>query len=250
MFGRKIRKAGRPGAGRHPDFPPLSEVSYLDVLSAVEAGRGVERYLEIGSRTGDSVARVHCSYAAVDPEFRIRADVFNAAPQMMFFQQTSDEFFGSKVLEKMGWVPDLAFIDGMHLFEFALRDFMNAEAIMAPGGMICLHDICPYDYAMTDPDPKLLEHAVGWTGDVWKTIMVLLDARPDLKVEIVAARKTGLACISNLDPDNRVLADDYQTLVARYRDLHLRDIGASGYYGRFELIEPGAFMAALTPSPQ
>ena len=64
---------------------------------------------------------------AVDPEFAVTADVFNSARQMHFMQQTSDAFFASGFLGKLGIVPDFAFIDGMHLFEFALRDFINVE---------------------------------------------------------------------------------------------------------------------------
>src|SRR5256885_12302956 len=39
--------------------------------------------------------------------------------------------------KELGGRPvDLAFIDGMHLFEFALRDFVNLERYCAPGSTI------------------------------------------------------------------------------------------------------------------
>lgn len=46
-------------------------------------------------------------------------------------RHTSDEFFArSDLHELLGGTPvDLAFIDGMHLFEFALRDFVNLERL-------------------------------------------------------------------------------------------------------------------------
>ncbi len=237
--------ASRKRAERHPDFPEMSQVPYLHVLSAIETRRNVQRYLEIGSRSGASIARVGCSYAAVDPEFAINADVFNTSAQMMFFQQTSDDFFASGVLKSMGWVPDFAFIDGMHLFEFALRDFMNAEKLMEPGGVICLHDVCPFNYEMTTRDDGALERISAWTGDVWKVVAALLDVRPDLQVDVVAAAKTGLACVSQLDPNNRALDENYDALLAKYQTMELSEIGADGFYGRFQLVDPDAYIASL-----
>ena len=37
----------------------------------------------------------------------------------------------------------LAFIDGMHLFEFALRDFINTERHCSPKAVIVFDDILP-----------------------------------------------------------------------------------------------------------
>ena len=35
---------------------------------------------------------------------------------------------------------DLAFIDGLHLFEFSLRDFMNVEKLAHPGSVVVFDD--------------------------------------------------------------------------------------------------------------
>ncbi len=242
MFGRKRR---RNSIEHHPDFPRMTDVSYLTVLSEIHARRKVGKYLEIGSRTGSSIAKVNCSYAAVDPDFAITADVFNDAAEMLFFQQTSDAFFESNVLGKLGWAPDLTFVDGMHLFEFALRDFMNAEKAMGKDGIVCLHDVCPFHYDITTRDDSAIERLGAWSGDVWKTVSALLDLRPDLQIDIVAAAHTGLACISNLDPNNTVLADNYNQLIAKYQQLELVEIGADAYFGRFNLVDPTDYIARL-----
>ena len=49
-------------------------------------------------------------------------------------QSTSDDFFARPdAAEVLGGVPlDLAFIDGMHQFEYALRDFMHLEHWATP----------------------------------------------------------------------------------------------------------------------
>ena len=179
----------------------------------------------------------------VDPEFKITADVFNTAPNMFFCQQTSDDFFAQDVLGKLGVKPGLAFIDGMHLFEFALRDFINAEKAMGTDGVICLHDICPFSYEMTTRDVSYLEQGLPWTGDVWKVIHVLLEYRPDLTVDIVNAHKTGIACVSGLDPANSVLRDNYDEMMAKYQDLELESIGADGYYSNFDLVDADQYIA-------
>jgi SAM-dependent methyltransferase len=242
VFGRN-RKARR--APHHPDFPTMSKVSYLSVIDALLSRESVERYLEIGSRSGTSIARVPCSYIAIDPEFAIKANVFNSAPQMLFFQQTSDSFFDSGVLQKLEWVPDVAFVDGMHHFEFALRDFMNCERSMTPGGVICLHDVCPFNYDMSLREGEGPADLDAWTGDVWKVVMALLDLRPDLQVDMVAAHRTGLACISNLDPDNGILTENYASLLEKYLHVNLQDIGAEAYYSRFDLVDPDDYIARI-----
>ena len=143
---------------------------------------------------------------------------------MHFFQQTSDDFFASGFLEKLGILPSFAFIDGMHQFEFALRDFINLEKAMASGGLIFLHDVCPYDHSMTEREPSA-NMPGAWTGDVWKTIVILKELRPDLRVEVLSAASTGLACVRTLDPANTILKDNYDAVVARYRDVSFADYG-------------------------
>ncbi|MBC6436903.1 MAG: hypothetical protein GDA52_01910 [Rhodobacteraceae bacterium] len=98
---------------------------------------------------------------------------------------------------------------------------------------------------MSTRDPDALIDPVGWTGDVWKTVAALLDLRPDLRISIVAAHKTGLACISGLDPGNSRLRDSYDELLVRYQGVEMSDIGADGYYGCFPLIDPKDFLAQL-----
>ncbi|MDG1530610.1 MAG: class I SAM-dependent methyltransferase [Paracoccaceae bacterium] len=231
---------------RHPDFPVLGETSYQKVLSAIESENNVEWYLEIGSRSGASVARRNCSYIAVDPEFKIAADVFNSAPNMIFCQQISDDFFKDDMLGKLNVRPDLTFIDGMHLFEFALRDFINAEKAMGTDGAICVHDVCPFSYEMTTRDVSYLEKGLPWTGDVWKVIMVLLEMRPDLQIDVLNAHKTGLGCVRNLDSTSTVLQDNYDEIMDKFQNLELESIGAEGFYGLFELRDAQAFINSLS----
>ena len=223
---------------REPGFPEISGQPYLETLEALVAARSAEWYLEIGSRTGTSLSRIPCNFIAIDPEFQLQDARFKSARQMHFFQMTSDDFFETDFLERNAIRPDVAFIDGMHHFEYALRDFANCEKAMAPDGFILLHDVCPTSFAMASRELTELEARRPWTGDVWKVVVALKDVRPDLEVHVLDCFKTGLCVVRGLDPANRTLFESWDDIVARYIDTELDEFGAEAYYGRFAL-EPG-----------
>jgi hypothetical protein len=58
---------------------------------------------------------------------------------------TSDDFFDrADALAHFGGTPvDLAFIDGMHLSEFALRDFVHTAPHMGTAGVVVFDDMLP-----------------------------------------------------------------------------------------------------------
>lgn len=230
----------------HADFPALGSTSYRSILAAIENHLRPQWYLEIGSRSGDSLARIKTNFIAIDPEFAIRStSVFNKAEAMLFFQQKSDDFFDSAFLERSGIQPQMAFIDGLHWFEFALRDFMNLERTMDRNGVICIHDVCPFNYEMTTRDLDYLKTGRAWTGDVWKTIAILIEKRADLEIKILDADRTGIAVISNLNPDSQTLAQAYEEVFEAYKDIELRSIGASGYYDRFPLLSAADYLSKI-----
>ena len=230
-----------PKSGYQVDagFSDNSGMHYLDVIDRLETELSVDLYLEIGSRSGASIARRTCSFIAIDPEFAVTAPVFNSAELMLFFQQTSDAFFASGVLEALDQKPDLAFIDGMHLFEYALRDFIHCERSMGENGVVCFHDVAPFNHAMTTRDITYLNGSgMPWTGDVWKVMVALKEYRPDLTVELLSAQKTGLGVVSGLAPDNTVLADKLDTIVAKYTDITLKEFGVTAYFDQFPIKHP------------
>ena len=111
--------------------------------------------------------------------------------------------------------PDFAFIDGMHRFEFALRDFMNIERHAHAATLVVVDDIFPCH-------PRQAERTRQtrvWTGDVWKLAQCLREVRPDLLLVGLDTAPTGLLLIAGLDRDNRVLWDNYNPFVRRYRQL-------------------------------
>jgi hypothetical protein len=242
---QSFNKSGTSRPDLEPGFRQMDGCHYHDVLRQIETILKPQWYLEIGSRSGTSIAHRRCNFVAVDPVFAIKSDVFHNAQQMHFMQMTSDDFFASGFLGKLRITPDWAFIDGMHLFEFALRDFMNAEKAMAPDGLIALHDVCPYSHAMEVRQPAPDNTLKGWTGDVWKTMVVLKELRPDLQIDLLTAHSTGLGVVRGLDPNDQILTQNYEAAVAKYKDMRLSDFGVEQFFDTFGLTEPEDFLADL-----
>lgn len=114
-------------------------------------------YLEIGILRGECLVEVEpwCDTAiAVDPDPKCALYVPDG---VTFWNMTSDEFFhkydGSDV--------DVIFIDGDHSEDQAARDFRNALTVLAPKGVIALHDSYPW----TNGTP-----ATHLCGEVYKVV--------------------------------------------------------------------------------
>ena len=164
---------------------------YYRFLSRLHASTLLDWYLEVGCREGLSFAPVVGKTIAVDPFFRAEINIINRKPELHVFQAKSDDFFASGFLARNGIRLSAAFLDGMHLFEYLLRDFMNTEAQSDPKGVIMLHDCVPYSFEMTTRDLENLPKG-SWTGDVWKLIPILQAWRPDLMLTVLDCRPTGL----------------------------------------------------------
>jgi hypothetical protein len=241
-----FRKKVKPGHEHDPRIQKIDGLHYYETLKALLQKLDPEWYLEIGSRNGRSLSQCKTNYIAIDPEFALQYEVVNKASQMLFFQQTSDDFFASDFLTRNSIQPGVAFIDGMHLFEYVLRDFMNCERHMKSEAFICLHDVCPYNTPQTTRDISYMTQLKRpWTGDVWKMLIVLQKYRPDLQVNTLKAATTGFACVTGLDAKSQVLQDNYADILAEYTNLTFEAYGPEKYYGSFELKDPETFLARL-----
>jgi hypothetical protein len=147
----------------------------------------------------------------IDPEPRLLAP---PAPNHRVFAETSDAFFANHDLRaEFGGLPvDLAFIDGMHHFDFALRDFANLERASSRDSTILIHDCFPRDRESA----ARTRQTTFWSGDTWKLIVLLKKYRPDLSIDTLAAPPTGLGMVRNLDPASRFLSENHDRLVAEF----------------------------------
>ncbi|MCU1474833.1 class I SAM-dependent methyltransferase [Amnibacterium sp.] len=185
---------------------------YYAFLAELHRRLAPRAYLEIGVRLGGSLAQARCRAVGIDPAFSITAELDG---DVALFRTTSDEYFArpDPLAATNGTPFDLTFIDGLHLFEFALRDFMHAERHSSPRGVIVFDDMLPrsIDEAARE------RHTDGWTGDVYGMVEVLARFRPDLVVVPVGTRPTGLLLVTALDPTDTTLTDSFDAILAEFR---------------------------------
>ncbi len=214
-------------------------------------------YLEIGVNDGRSLALSRVPSIAVDPAFRVTVPI---RCDVQLVRATSDAFFarenplrhlggggnplrnlarGRPLLGGREPVLDLVFIDGMHRFEFALRDFMNIERHASWWSVIVFDDMLPRNIDEAARD----RHTRAWTGDVYKMVPVLARHRPDLVVVPVDTAPTGLLVVIGADPANRVLPERYEALVEEWVVPDPQSV-PDAILGRDEAADPEALLAS------
>jgi hypothetical protein len=181
-----------------------ADAPYYVTLDQIHQHVRPRGYLEVGVYRGLALALALPGTKAVgiDPEPHV---AFPLARQARVIPESSDDAFALRnVWRLLGKRPlDLAFIDGRHLFEFALRDFMNIERLAHPDTVVLLHDCLPYD----EPSATRERQTTLWSGDVWKLIPTLKRWRPELQVHVIDVAPAGLV------PGSRVLEQHYDEIV-------------------------------------
>ena len=186
---------------------------YLQVMARILEALKPRTYVEIGVEHGTSLRLVQAPTLAIgiDPEPKLAGPL--AANQKVFVE-TSDAFFATRdPRAELGGLPiDLAFIDGMHQFEFALRDFYNLERFCTRDSTVLIDDCYPLNRETAERDRR----REFWSGDIWRLILLLKKYRPDLAIHIVATAPTGLAVVRRLDPESRFLRENHDRLCREF----------------------------------
>ncbi len=220
--------------------PDLDGEDYLVVLQRLHAELKPQTYLEVGTWGGNSLRFVTCAAVAVDPAFKLAGDVIGQKPICALYQMPSDRYFARHDPKAvLGGPVEMAFLDGMHRCEFLLRDFINTERHCRRNAVVMPHDCVPVETLITgrvDEGRAAYAHRRSWwLGDVWRTLLALKRRRPDLRITVLDAAPSGLACITNLDPGSTVLADDYAAIIAEMLSWSLRDIGLLPFRAMIDL---------------
>jgi hypothetical protein len=199
---------------------------YLVLLDEIHQRLLPRTYLEIGVDRGPSLRLVLPGTRAVgiDPAPLVRCEtvlsrVAEGLPaNAKVFPLTSDDFFSRYDLRAIldGLPVDLAFIDGMHLFEFVLRDVINVGRYAESGTTVLLHDCYPIS-----GETATREHLTyAWSGDVWKIVLCLKEYCPELDVRVVDVAPTGLGIVRHLNAAASArLQDRYEEICDRFVDL-------------------------------
>lgn len=198
-------------------------------------------YLEIGVQHGLSLRLANCQAIGVDPSPQVGSPL---GPNAYIVQETSDVFWTRTDAQALAGQLDLAFIDGMHLVEFVVRDFRGVEALAHPGTVVVMDDVLPRNHA----EAARRQCPGDWTGDVWKIHEILSIRRPDLTVTLVDTQPTGLLVVTGLDPASRVLHDGYDEIVGRWVTDDPQTV-PPWVLSRRDADDPGAVLAMLAHRP-
>jgi tetratricopeptide (TPR) repeat protein len=192
------RSADFPGALQGLAALVFPGPSYREILKRLQDALRPRVYLEIGVEHGTTLALAVHSERVIGIDPVPRAPARALPPSAELFHMTSDAFFASHRREDMlgGQRVDLAFIDGMHWFDYALRDFCNVESWCGPGSIVVLHDCLPVHRLAATRQRE----TTFWVGDTWKALECLLKERTDLRVSIIPCYPSGLVVIENPDP--------------------------------------------------
>lgn len=216
--------------------PALNGPNHTQVLGALHATLRPRTYLEIGVDRGETLRAAHCPTIAIDAALKLDPTAIGDKPACMLFQMQPDRFFDQYDPETLlGAKVDLGYLNGMNLFEFMLRDFINLERSCRRNSLIVLHDCIPTDLYLARRhrlDEALVNQTRlrgGWCGDVWKAVLILKKYRPDLRITAFNAALTGLILVTNLDPDSTVLSDNYAQAVEILSPVTLQDYGLTRY---------------------
>lgn len=198
--------------GPHPDADAEQRKglrNYLDALRELHEILQPHLYVEIGVRKGTSLGLCQGRAVGIDPAPHPDLQLRN--PEARFFRCTSDDFFFFQGKDAFPERAQMAFIDGMHLSEFVLRDFMNVERCMSLDGVIVIDDVLPNHpiQAQRERSSKI------WTGDVWRFAERLEQLRPKLKLTWLDTDPSGLLIISRLDPADTTLWENYNKIAGR-----------------------------------
>jgi hypothetical protein len=182
---------------------------YRRFLSGLHERLEPPTYLEVGVRRGGSLALARPPAVGIDPDYDLNVEL---SDRVVLFRETSDEYFSRPdPLQPFDGRPvSLAFIDGMHLAEYALRDFINIERHVDWTSVVVFDDILPRNAteALRNRETR------AWTGDIFKISAILERHRPELICLRVGVEPTGLLVVLGLDPSSTVLQDRYDDIVA------------------------------------
>lgn len=229
-----------------------SGMHYHEFLRRLQVATPVRSYLEIGVNKGRSLRHIRCGAIGVDPKFIIDCDVRGNKPFLHLLELTSDQYFDAVSTEKIFPAGvDVAFLDGLHLFEHLLDDFINVEPLMAEDGIVLMHDCLPINAEMTErirrpaerKDPVFKSH---WTGDVWKLVPILKSLRPDLTIHLLDCAPTGLVAIQGFDKYSSALRDSRVKIVEEYHLLEMTDETIDSFYNDHSILSASRYISQIS----
>ncbi len=153
-----------------------------ELINLICAHVRAKDYLEIGIAKGQTLSNVIApNKMGVDPAPRLNeiSSIFHPGLHgARLCKLESDHFFADNTE-----TFDVIFVDGLHLYEQAIKDVLNAFNALNPGGFVIAHDLLPEneDEASRERDSYI------WNGDVWKIMLDLKTNYPGVGQFVVNA---------------------------------------------------------------
>ena len=209
--------------------------SYREVLAFLHKALKPQTYLEIGLETGATLrlARFSSTLVGIDPDLSLiqqdevigRARMFSCTSDEFFDRQTPRSALNSQPLE-------FAFIDGMHQFEYALRDFCNLETWATSETVIAMHDVLPILPLAASRERQ----TKFWVGDTWKALWTLLEYRPDLTINVIPTAPSGIAVIRGFRTRRSLSETQLAAAYEKYSNLPYPDYEAGSFPAHLPLV--------------
>lgn len=213
-------------------------INYVGFFRQVTRIARPRTYLEIGTQNGQSLAAMKCDAICIDPIMKPATRALDR-DRTFCFQMASDAFFReTDVFALFPHGIDVAFLDGMHRFEYLLRDLHNTERYCHSQSLVLIHDCFP-----DEPELAVRQPPGGpWTGDVWKIVPLLLEFRPDLHLRRLDCPPTGLLAVQGLSPEGPGLAGRYHEAVGAYAELSVEEYGLERLWDDVPVLESKALI--------
>jgi SAM-dependent methyltransferase len=180
----------------------------LDFLARLHRELAPRGYIETGVWWGMSLVLAGCPAVGIDPYPDLQLELGSHA---RVAEMTAEDYFAFEDVRADLEHIDLAYVDGLHLLEHALMDFMQIERHAHPTSIILIDDIYPNHPAQA----SRRRSTKNWTGDVWKSVFVLTVLRPDLLLVPVDTAPTGTLMVIGADPTNTTLWDGFDAMIAQ-----------------------------------
>lgn len=219
--------------------------NYYDFLRVLHKKK-YNVYFEIGSRTGDSLCLSQSPSIAIDPYYELKKNPIGQKDFCLLFQETSDSFFENSLPKIKSFNCEFGFIDGMHLFENVLKDFLNLAKISRKKSLILIHDILPWTFEMATRDYKSLPQGSPWTGDVWKLIPIFSEIGFRDNFKILNCAPSGLMAV--LNPNNDLInkiEKKFNQIYEKWLNIKLDTIQLKELYDSKVHINPEIFLKIL-----
>ncbi len=185
---------------------------YYQILKTIQDLIRPAAYVEIGVCKGLSIQYATHSDIVLGVDVEQHEFQVEAPPNLRMFYKTSNQFFKEDIAESLKQKKvDFTFIDGLHTYEQTLLDFIQIEKYCHKLSIAAFHDCLPLTKGIAQRETPN-SFWIGWCGDVWKILPILKKYRPDLTLTMVGAAPSGLLLVQGLDPDSRVLADNFHKI--------------------------------------